>query len=31
VHGDSPGAVQMAIAVRRALAAAGVDLRPFAT
>jgi 5-oxoprolinase (ATP-hydrolysing) subunit A len=30
VHGDSPGAVQMAIAVRQALAAAGVDLRPFA-
>jgi UPF0271 protein len=29
VHGDSPGAVQMAIAVRQALAAAGVDLRPF--
>ena len=31
VHGDSPGAVQMAIAVRQALAAAGVDLRPFAS
>ena len=31
VHGDSPGAVKMAIAVRQALAAAGVDLRPFAT
>jgi UPF0271 protein len=30
VHGDSPGAVQMAVAVRQALAAAGVDLRPFA-
>ena len=30
VHGDSPGSVQMAIAVRQALAAAGVDLRPFA-
>jgi 5-oxoprolinase (ATP-hydrolysing) subunit A len=31
VHGDSPGAVQMAISVRQALAAAGVDLRPFAS
>ena len=31
VHGDSPDAVKMAIAVRQALAAAGVDLRPFAT
>ena len=31
VHGDSPGAVQMAIAVRQALAAAGVDLRPVAS
>ena len=29
VHGDSPGAVGMAVAVRQALAAAGVDLRPF--
>ena len=31
VHGDSPDAVKMAIAVRQALAAAGVDLRPFAS
>jgi UPF0271 protein len=30
VHGDSPGAVEMARAVRAALTAAGVDLRPFA-
>jgi 5-oxoprolinase (ATP-hydrolysing) subunit A len=30
-HGDSPGAVQMATAVRSALLAAGVDLAPFAT
>ncbi|MDQ1536042.1 MAG: 5-oxoprolinase (ATP-hydrolyzing) subunit [Actinomycetota bacterium] len=30
VHGDSPGALEMAVAVRRALVAAGVDLRPFA-
>ncbi|HET7399925.1 MAG TPA: 5-oxoprolinase subunit PxpA [Intrasporangium sp.] len=29
VHGDSPGAVAMASAVRRALEAAGVTLRPF--
>jgi UPF0271 protein len=29
VHGDSPGAVAMATAVRRALEAAGVDVRPF--
>jgi 5-oxoprolinase (ATP-hydrolysing) subunit A len=29
VHGDSPGALEMAIAVRQALAAAGVDIRPF--
>jgi UPF0271 protein len=29
VHGDSPGAVEMAVAVRQALAAAGVDIRPF--
>ena len=31
VHGDSPGAVEMAAAVRQALAAAGVDIRPFAS
>lgn len=30
VHGDSPGAVAMAAAVRTALTDAGVDLRPFA-
>jgi 5-oxoprolinase (ATP-hydrolysing) subunit A len=30
VHGDSPGAVAMAVAVRKALAEAGVELRPFA-
>ncbi len=30
VHGDSPGAVEMARAVRDALADAGVELRPFA-
>jgi len=29
VHGDSPGAVEMATAVRQALTAAGVDIRPF--
>jgi UPF0271 protein len=29
VHGDSPGAVEMAIAVRQALTRAGVDIRPF--
>jgi UPF0271 protein len=29
VHGDSPGAVAMATAVRRALESAGVDVRPF--
>jgi UPF0271 protein len=29
VHGDSPGAVQMAAAIRDALAAAGVDIRSF--
>jgi UPF0271 protein len=31
VHGDSPGAVKMAVAVRQALVAAGVDIRPFAS
>jgi UPF0271 protein len=31
VHGDSPGAVDMARAVRRALEEAGVALRPFVT
>lgn len=30
VHGDTPGAVAMARAVRDALAAAGVEVRPFA-
>ena len=30
IHGDTPGAVAMARAVRRALEAAGVELRPFA-
>jgi UPF0271 protein len=29
VHGDSPGALGIALAVRQALAAAGVDVRPF--
>jgi len=29
VHGDSPGAVRMAVAVRQALTAAGVEIRPF--
>lgn len=30
IHGDSPGAVELAATVRRSLEAAGVDLRPFA-
>ena len=30
VHGDSPGAVAMAVAVRKAVAEAGVDIRSFA-
>jgi 5-oxoprolinase (ATP-hydrolysing) subunit A len=30
VHGDSPGAVAMAVAVRKALAEAGVEIQPFA-
>jgi UPF0271 protein len=30
IHGDSPGAVEMAATVRRSLEAAGVDLQPFA-
>ena len=30
VHGDTPGAVAMAVAVRKALAEAGVEIRPFA-
>ena len=30
VHGDSPGAVAMAVAVRKALADAGVEIRSFA-
>jgi UPF0271 protein len=29
VHGDTPGAVEMAVRVRAVLTAAGVDLRPF--
>ena len=29
VHGDSPAAVEMAVAVRRALSEAGIDVRPF--
>lgn len=29
VHGDSPGAVEMAAAVRKALAASGVEIGPF--
>ena len=29
VHGDSPGAVAMAVAVRETLAAAGVEIAPF--
>lgn len=31
VHGDSPAAVEIAIAVRKALTDAGIDIRPFAT
>lgn len=31
LHGDTPGAVEMGRAVRQALAAAGVDVVPFAT
>lgn len=31
VHGDTPGAVELAAAVRRTLAEAGVDVAPFAT
>jgi len=31
VHGDTPGAVTMAIAVRKALAEAGIDIRAFAS
>jgi UPF0271 protein len=30
VHGDSPGAVAMAVAVRKALAEAGVEIQAFA-
>ena len=30
VHGDSPGAVEMATAVRKALTGAGVEIGPFA-
>jgi 5-oxoprolinase (ATP-hydrolysing) subunit A len=29
VHGDTPGAVEMAVLVREALTAAGVEIRPF--
>lgn len=29
VHGDTPGAVELAVSVRRALAESGVDVRPF--
>jgi UPF0271 protein len=29
VHGDTPGAVQLALAVREGLSAAGVELAPF--
>jgi UPF0271 protein len=29
VHGDSPAAVEIAVAVRRALSEAGIDVRPF--
>jgi 5-oxoprolinase (ATP-hydrolysing) subunit A len=29
VHGDSPGAIEMAAAVRRRLEAAGIEVRPF--
>jgi 5-oxoprolinase (ATP-hydrolysing) subunit A len=31
VHGDSPGAVAMAVAVRKALAEAGAEIRAFAS
>ena len=31
VHGDTPGAVTMAIAVRKAIAEAGIDIRAFAS
>jgi UPF0271 protein len=31
VHGDSPAAVEMAIAVRKALTEAGIDVQPFVT
>jgi UPF0271 protein len=31
VHGDTPGAVDMAVAVRKALAEAGAEIRPFAS
>jgi 5-oxoprolinase (ATP-hydrolysing) subunit A len=31
VHGDSPAAVEMAVAVRKALTEAGIDVRPFLT
>jgi 5-oxoprolinase (ATP-hydrolysing) subunit A len=31
VHGDTPGAVAMAVTVRKALVEAGVEIRPFAS
>jgi UPF0271 protein len=31
VHGDSPAAVEMAVAVQRALTEAGIDVQPFVT
>jgi len=31
LHGDTPGAVAMAVAVRKALAEAGAEIRPFAS
>jgi UPF0271 protein len=31
LHGDTPGAVHLATAVRRALVDAGIGLRPFAS
>jgi UPF0271 protein len=31
VHGDSPSAVKIAVAVRKALSEAGIDVRPFAS
>jgi UPF0271 protein len=31
VHGDTPGAVAMAVAVRKALSEAGIEIRAFAS